>query len=413
VLVAARHPVHYSKGATVSQRAGGLKGSAQEQMSRLLTERGASFWALVCPLRRFAPRSFVLRHGDCRAVLDRDDVFRVTYLDRMQSVFGPFILGWDPGGSSRYEVEHGWLAAAARRQDGEHLAQRARAVADERIAEGRGRGGLDVVADLADPVIDDAIGSWFGVRTPQPTERLDWARAAFYGVFLNALKVPVVHARAQAGAKALGDQVAAVAAQHEPGEGDVLARLLASQDAERQLDRAAAVRNLVGLVTAWVPQVARLLPTALDVLLDRELELGQARLAARDGDVETVGAYLWEAARFRSTNPLLPRRAAVEHTLPSGTTIPAGSGVVAMLQAAMMDPDVFADPRRFVITRPAEDYMHFGGGLHRCFGEHAAKAQLGQMATALLACDGLRRAPGASGSVRWKGPFPAGLRVAL
>ena len=106
----------------MSQRAGGLKLRAQEQISRLLTERGASFWQLTCPLRRFAPRRLVLRHGDCRAVLDRGDVFRVTYLERMQRVSGPFILGWDPADSSRYEIEHGWLAAAVRREDGERLA---------------------------------------------------------------------------------------------------------------------------------------------------------------------------------------------------------------------------------------------------------------------------------------------------
>jgi cytochrome P450 len=105
--------------------------------------------------------------------------------------------------------------------------------------------------------------------------------------------------------------------------------------------------------------------------------------------------------------------AAVEHRLPSGRTLPAGSHVLAMLQAAMMDPAVFDDPRRFDARRPAADYMHFGGGLHRCFGEHAARAQLGAVATALLACDGLRRAGGARGGVRWKGPFPVGLVVEI
>jgi cytochrome P450 len=99
----------------------------------------------------------------------------------------------------------------------------------------------------------------------------------------------------------------------------------------------------------------------------------------------------------------------VAHTLPSGTTIPAGANVMAILQAAMMDRDALEHPKRFVAGRPDDVYMHFGGGLHRCFGEHAAKAQLGQIATALLACDGLRRA----GRLRWRGPFPVGLRVAL
>ncbi len=383
-----------------------LKLAAQEWGSRIVTVHGTRIWPIARPFLR---RTFVLRHADCREVLDRHDVFRVSYLARMERVSGPFILGWDPDDEPCYDVEHAWLQAAVHREDGERLAQSARAVADERIAAARGSGGLDVVADLADPVIDDAIGWWFGVRTEGPTARVDWAREAFYGVFLNALNVPAVLDRARDGAGRLRDQIAMAAEHHAPGDGDVLGRLLASQDAGRGLDRDAAVRNLVGLVTAWVPQVSRLLPTALDALLDRERELAEAQEAARAGDVARVGAYLWEAARFRCTNPLLPRRAVVQHTLPSGTTIPAGANVMAILQAAMMDRDALEHPRRFVAGRPDGVYLHFGGGLHRCFGEHAAKAQLGQMATALLACDGLRRA----GRLRWKGPFPAGLRVAL
>jgi cytochrome P450 len=400
-----------------------MKLATQEGGSRFLTMRAARWWR---PARRLLPRKIVVRHADCREVLDRHDVFRVVYLPRMKQVSGPFILGWDPDDQPRYDVEHGWLAGAVRPEDGPRLASEARALAEERVAAGRRAGGLDVVADLADPVIDDAIGWWFGmplaalpasapgqqaaVRAAQPPpERLDWARAAFYGVFLNALKVPAVRERARDGAGRLAVEIRAAAERAEPGDGDVLARLLAAQDAGRGLDRDAAVRNLVGLVTAWVPQVSRLLPTALDALLDRERELREAQEAARDGDVVRVGAYLWEAARFRSTNPLLPRRAAVEHRLPSGTTIPAGTVVMAILQAAMMDPDALPDPKRFVPGRPADAYMHFGGGLHRCFGEHAARAQLGEMATVLLAYEGLRRA----GRVRWRGPFPVGLRVAL
>jgi cytochrome P450 len=389
--------------------------ATQEGGSRFLTMRAARWWR---PARRLLPRKIVLRHADCREVLDRHDVFRVVYLPRMEQVSGPFILGWDPDDQPRYELEHGWLAGAVRPEDGPRLASQARALAEERVAAGRRAGGLDVVADLADPVIDDAIGWWFGVpgaaeQPSAPAEqrlaRLDSARAAFYGVFLNALKVPAVRERARDGAERLAVEIRAAAERADPGDGDVLARLLASQDSERGLDRDAAVRNLVGLVTAWVPQVSRLLPTALDALLDRKRELREAQEAAREGDVARVGAYLWEAARFRSTNPLLPRRAAVEHRLPSGTTIPAGTVVMAILQAAMMDPDALPDPKRFVPGRPEDAYLHFGGGLHRCFGEHAARAQLGEMATVLLASEGLRRA----GRVQWRGPFPVGLRVAV
>jgi cytochrome P450 len=409
LVVAARNFGSLWRGGIVSQRAEGLKLAGQERLSRLLTVHGASLWPLVRRVPRAAPAKLVLGHADCREILDRHDVFRVPYLSRMKRVSGPFILGWDPAGTPRYEIERGWLDAAVRRDDVARLAERARALAERRVEEGRRRGGLDVVADLVDPVIDDAIGSWFGVPAQPPARRLDWARAAFYGVFLNFAAVPVVTARAQAGARALGQQIAAAADAAAPGEGDVLARLLASGDPARDLDRDAAVRNLVGLITAWVPQVSRVLPLALDALLHRKRELREAQRAARDGDVARVGDYVWEAARFRCTNPLLPRLSVAAHTLPSGKAVPAGTVVFAMLQSAMMDPDALDDPRRFVAGRPADVYLHFGGGLHRCFGEHAARAQLGQAATALLACDGLRRA----GRVRWEGPYPVGLRVSL
>jgi cytochrome P450 len=399
--------VHYWKGGIVSQRAAGLKAAGQEHLGRLLTVHGASVWPLALRFPRLAPAKLVLSHGDCREVLDRHDTFRVPYLSRMKRVSGPFILGWDPADTPRYEIERRWLDAAVFRADVQRLDERARALAEHRVAEGRRRGGLDVVADLVDPVIDDAIGSWFGVAAQPPAPRLDWARAAFYGVFLNFAAVPVVTARAQAGARALSEHIAAAADGRAPGDADVLSRLLASEVPARELDRDAVVRNLVGLITAWVPQVSRVLPLALDALFDRERELREAQQAARDGDVTRVGDYVWEAARFRCTNPLLPRRSAAAHTLPSGKTVPAGTTVFAMLQAAMMDPDALDDPRRFVAGRPADVYLHFGSGLHRCFGEHAARAQLAEAATALLACDGLRRA----GRVRWEGPYPVGLKV--
>jgi cytochrome P450 len=397
-----------------------VKRAAQELGGRVLTIHGERVWRpLRCwpgVVRLRGGTVLVLRHADVHEVLDRHDVFRVPYLPRMEAIGGAFILGWDPETTPRYGIEHEWLSAAAhvaRAGDGDvaRLAGGARAVAADRIGEGRRRGGLDVVADVADPVLDDAIGAYFGVRTRQPTPRLQWARAVFYGVFLNFFGVPAVQRRAEAAAGRLHEQFAAAAERHHAGADDVLGRLLDSQDAGRQLDRAAAARNMVGLTTAWVAQVSRVLPLALDVLLDRDAELREARDAARAGDVERVGAYVWEAARFRSQNPLVPRRCVAEHTLASGTTIPAGASLWAMLQSAMMDERAVEDPRRFRVGRPDRDYLHFGEGLHRCFGEHIARTQVAEMATALLACDGLRRAPGARGRLRWEGPFPTGLGV--
>ena len=185
-------------------------------------------------------------------------------------------------------------------------------------------------------------------------------------------------AQAQAGARGAERAVAAAATPPRPVRATSSPGCWRRRTRARELDRDAAVRNLVGLITAWVPQVSRVLPLVLDALFCRERELREAQQAARDGDVARVGDYVWEAARFRCTNPLLPRRSAAAHTLPSGKPIPAGAIVFAMLQSAMMDPDVLDDPRRFVAGRPTDVYLHFGAGLHRCFGEHAARVQLGR-----------------------------------
>jgi cytochrome P450 len=381
----------------------------QEQGSRLLTAHGAWLWRLVLKLAaapRLGGKVVILRHADARDVLAHPEVFRVTYLQRMEDIAGPFILGWDPQDTPRYDIEHAWLRAGAHVAPGGNdvarLAERARQVAAARIAQG---GELDVVADLTDPVLDDAIATYVGVRAA----RLDWARAVFYGVFLNFAGVPAVKQEARDAAAALRREIAAAADARDPQSDDLLGRLLAAEDSGRGLDRAAVERNLVGLITAWVGQVSRLLPLALDVLLRHEAELAQARAAARDGDVGRVGAYLWEAARFRAQNPLVARRSVTEHTLPSGATIPQGAGVLVMLQAAMMDPAAVANPGRFRAGRDERAYLHFGDGLHRCFGEYVARAQLAAMGTELFACEGLRRA----GGVRWKGPFPARLRVLI
>ena len=76
---------------------------------------------LFRPLRRVKPvlrikKAVVLtRHADVRAVLERDDVFSVTYGEHMEAVTGPFILGWDDGPRYRHEVGALRDATAARR----------------------------------------------------------------------------------------------------------------------------------------------------------------------------------------------------------------------------------------------------------------------------------------------------------
>jgi cytochrome P450 family 103 len=61
-----------------------------------------------------------------------------------------------------------------------------------------------------------------------------------------------------------------------------------------------------------------------------------------------------------------------------GYLVPAGTPIAVSLLSAMRDPEVYADPDRFDITRSDHPRWHpiFGGGAHRCLGEALAKAEM-------------------------------------
>ena len=70
------------------------------------------------------------------------------------------------------------------------------------------------------------------------------------------------------------------------------------------------------------------------------------------------------------------RRTATTDTTLAGERIAEGEKVVLWLTAANRDPDVFADPHRFDITRAPNPHVAFGHGTHFCLGSHLARLEL-------------------------------------
>jgi cytochrome P450 len=77
----------------------------------------------------------------------------------------------------------------------------------------------------------------------------------------------------------------------------------------------------------------------------------------------------------------------------------------------MNDERAVPAPDEFRVDRAWSEYMHFGYGLHTCFGQAINRVQLPALATALLEGPPIRRAAGDAGELRWSGPFPSGLSV--
>jgi cytochrome P450 len=389
---------------------------------RLLEERAREdpgpLFKLLRSVRPVVVRNglaIVTQYDDVREVLTRDETFSVEpYRGKMQDLAGDFVLGTD--NTPQYERDISILRLAAPRSDVPALAGFATQTAEALVDDGDGR--IDV-ADLAKRVPARLIGHWFGTPGPDEDTLIAWTLAMFEAIFVNLKDDPQIHGRAKEAAAGLGTHLHGLIAARKASGGpadDVLGRLIALQaSAPAALTDAEIRNNIIGLVVGFIPTIATATTFAIDALLNRPDALESAQSAARAGDDETLRAHMVEAMRFAPQGPGLFRRAMRDCVIAEGThhetELPKGTTVFAATQSAMHDDDVVDDPGEFRTDRPPHHYMHFGVGLHECFGRFASLMAIPLIAKALLRRNGLQRAPGDDGELVKAGPFAQSLVV--
>ncbi len=379
---------------------------------------------LSWPLLRFKPilvvgkLVFVTGHAEVREVLARDEDFTVAETNgaTMDRVNGPFILGMDR--SPQYLRERAILEQCIEGGDAEQIRAFVAATAAELVDAVQARGRLDVVQDLARPAAIRLVATYFGIPGPDEPTMMRWMRTIFHETFLNVGGDPTVRRAGEASAAEFhayaDDLITRRRSQIDLGEGtpdDFLTRLVRLQrDPETGLSDEGVRRNVGGVVVGAVETTSKATAHAIDQLLRHTAALRRARAAVAAGDVEEVGRYAFEALRFNPINPVLSRHAARDTVLAAGTRrkrcIPAGDTVYAAVLPAMFDPSVFDHPGEFRADRPTATYLHFGYGLHTCFGRYVNMIQIPELIAALLPLENLRRAPGPDGEIVYDGPFP-------
>ena len=279
-----------------------------------------------------------------------------------------------------------------------------------------------MVSQLGDPVIEHVMARYLGTPGPDSETQLRWARSLFEHIFLNVGDKRAVRERALADAAPFRSHVDALIAARRAAlasgaavPDDVLGRLVRRGREDGGFHDIAIRHNLIGLIAGWIPTVSKAFAVAVEELLHRPAELERAQHAARAGDRELVAAYLFEALRFRPQTWALLRICGADRTVAAGTrratTIRQGSRVLVAIQSAMFDERAVAAPGEFRVDRPWSDYLHFGHGLHTCFGLEINRVHLPALLTALLEGPPVRRAAGAGGKLRWAGPYPSALGV--
>ncbi|NGM35350.1 cytochrome P450 [Methylobacterium sp. DB0501] len=360
----------------------------------------------------------VTRYDDVREVFATDSVFGVPYAENLAVITGgaPFFLGLPD--SPAYRAQLAAMQAVMRPGDLARLGDAAEARAAALLA-GAGPQ-VDVVAFVRQ-VTFGLLGDYLGVPEPDRGSLATWGTRLFVFQFTGSVSDAAWRNETQVIATALRTHIDAVIEARKSGRGrvdDVLERCLALQDRGVPGYGDVEIRTaLLCMIVGGPPQPPMVLPQAMEQLLRRPDWLARARRAARRGDDADLHAIVIEAMRFDPLAPGLPRKVLKTATLAAGTArereIPEGATVIAAFASAMMDASRIPEPGVFNPNRLPHEYIHFGHGLHECFGRFINHATLHRMLKPLLAAGRLGRAPGVDGHLRKRGAFADRLLVSV
>lgn len=372
----------------------------------------------LCPILvvRFRGRTWALvtRYDDVQEVLTRPNVFDVTYAPKIATIMEGDNIFLGMKDEERFTRDKTNMRMTAPRAEAvARVAPETARLSAAVIARARPAGRLDLAMELSQDVTTRLFGAYFGTPGRSVTEISDQARGLFGYMFADLSDDPARLRAAQPLAASLRAYLEAAIAARKQARGqhdDILERCLAFQDLNLPGFSDREIRNnMMGLIVGALPQPPMVIPQLFDVLLDRPKELAEAQAAALADDDATVARYVFEASRFYPLTPGLFRNCLTPYRVAAGTwrakTIPAGAFVMASTRSAMFDGRKLQDPRAFRTDRPDDNYMHFGYGMHECFGLYMNRVMIPQICKAVLKLPKLRRAAGPAGTLRMDGEF--------
>ncbi|MFE0019913.1 cytochrome P450 [Amycolatopsis sp. NPDC059021] len=170
---------------------------------------------------------------------------------------------------------------------------------------------------------------------------------------------------------ALNDYLTGIVAAKEADPGDDILTKLIGQYRRGVLERSEIADISLLLLVAGHETTANMITLGTMALLrDRgKVEM----LLARPDLLENV---VEELLRYLTVFQLGMGRVALADAEVGGVTIPAGSGVLVLLQTANRDEDVFADPAELDLYRETKQHVAFGYGVHQCLAQNLARAEL-------------------------------------
>ncbi|MEU7166404.1 cytochrome P450 [Streptomyces morookaense] len=228
--------------------------------------------------------------------------------------------------------------------------------------------GFDLVAWYASRLPMAVIGGLLGVRAADHQNLLRWSDAAVQLVEPGLTWRQ--HREAEGAMTTLTDWFTEHVRLLRTDPGDDLLSQLAGLGVEDALDDVELRAMGLLVLVAGLETTVSLIGNAV-ALFDRHPE----QLETVRADVDLWTNAVDEVLRYDS--PLQrTRRVAIEETIVEGVHVPRGQALIALLAVANRDPEVFAEPHTFDVTRHnAGEHLTFSSGIHYCLGAGLARLE--------------------------------------
>ncbi|MFA1542408.1 cytochrome P450 [Actinomadura monticuli] len=250
-------------------------------------------------------------------------------------------------------------------------------LAGELAAAFAAKGGGDLLAEVAEPLPVNVIAEMLGVPVEDRPLLRPWS-ADICGMY--ELNPPEdVQRTAVRAAVEFSDYLRGLARtrRDEPRD-DLITALAQVADEDDRLTEDELIGTCVLLLNAGHEATVNATGNGWWSLFRNPGELERLR-----ADASLIPTAVEELLRYDTPAPMFERWVLEDITV-GGVDIPRGAEVALQFASANRDPDVFADPNRFDLSRDPNPHITFGLGVHYCLGAPLARIELAESFGAVL-----------------------------
>lgn len=242
-------------------------------------------------------------------------------------------------------------------------------VTGELIDAALARGEFDLMRDIAAPLPIAVITELLGIPDADVDRFTHFGRVV--GGALDGVKSPWEARRLRRTTRDLNELFADLVRRRRSDPGDDVISSLVGPLAEEELTPRELLSICRLLLIAGFETTVNLVGNGVLALLENP-EQWELLRADPEGRAEAV---VEETLRYDSPVQVTGRVAQVDLEV-AGQRVPQGKQVVTLLGAAGRDPEVYAEPDRFDITREGEpESLSFSSGQHYCLGAPLARLE--------------------------------------